>query len=65
MYGGDPCEGEPREAEACNTHNCPSEFWGAAESRMVALVLHGNDDSSSSILCRTWRLEYVDTVDRL
>ena len=40
MYGGDPCEGEPREAEACNTHHCPSEFWGAAESRMVAPVLH-------------------------
>ena len=38
-YGGDPCEGEPREAEACNTHHCPSEFWGT-ESRMVALVLH-------------------------
>ena len=38
MYGGDPCEGEATEAEACNTHHCPSEFWGATESRMVASV---------------------------
>ena len=38
MYGGDPCQGEPRETEACNTHHCPSEFWGA--TRMEALVLH-------------------------
>lgn len=26
IYGGDPCQGEPRETEACNTHHCPSEF---------------------------------------